>query len=134
MPIWYVIETDHPDAPLVDIYVRHRCTLIEPLAGRRWRTRDRNAVLGEVEAGQERTFTVEVVWVQTPSPNDTILSVRSKSPALEPRLLEVAETEEGVICQVAVTVPPGHEGLIYAPITLHSAQHSASYWIIAVVR
>ncbi len=33
MPGWWMIETDHPDCPLVDVWVRHKWNMPEPAAG-----------------------------------------------------------------------------------------------------
>jgi hypothetical protein len=36
MPGWYVIETDHPQAPVVEVIVRHRCNRVLPPGSRTW--------------------------------------------------------------------------------------------------
>ena len=54
MPKWMVIETDHPDSPLVDVRVRqYPCTMLDlPLReSRGWYLNTHRVILGQLEPG-----------------------------------------------------------------------------------
>ena len=112
MPRWWVIETDHPEAPIVDLRVRHLCTLpARPQGG--WFLSQQRAVLDAVTPGEAREFTVFLKWVAGEKPSDTIRDVRSESPQFTASLVGTERNGDRITCRVRVTPRPDHRGLIY---------------------
>lgn len=67
MPKWIVIETDHPDAPLVDVRVRHYpCTVLDlPLQETRdWYLNTHRIILGQFEPGASSLVSVPVEYLE----------------------------------------------------------------------
>jgi len=137
MPKWWVVETDHPDAPLVDIFVRHLpCTLPEPPGGRRWYLSEQRILLGELAVGESAEFTVYLKWRGDQGPVDTIREVRSESEQFEATLMELDRQGERITCRVQVTPRPGHRGLLYGKVRFMAANvpgHSQPLTVIGRV-
>ena len=66
MPKWMVIETDHPDSPLVDVRVRqYPCTMLDlPLReSRGWYLNTHRVILGQLEPGDSSVVSVPVDYL-----------------------------------------------------------------------
>lgn len=100
LPHWWVVETDHPDCPLVDAWVRHPMTIETPNRSRKWRVAERRTILGVLKPGEPAQFTVLIKDI---SPNK-IASVRSLSDQFEARL--VAFKPDGPDAEATVEVTP----------------------------
>ncbi|MDY7107250.1 MAG: DUF1573 domain-containing protein [Planctomycetota bacterium] len=137
MPKWWVIETDHPDAPLVDVFVRHYpCTLPEPLGDRRWLLSKQRVLLGELRPGESAEFDVELEWLGSQKPNDTIGAVRSESGQFEAELTSLDRVEDRITCRVKVTPRAEVRGLLYGEVRFFAASeadHSQPLTVIARV-
>lgn len=137
MPRWWVVETDHPDAPLVDVFVRHYpCTLPEAPEGRRWYLSEQRVLLGELAPGEPVEFTVYLKWRGDQGPNDTIREVRSESEQFDATLLDLDRQGERITCRVRITPRPDHRGLLYGAVRFFAAnvaEHSQPLTVIARV-
>jgi len=137
MPNWWVVETDHADAPLVDVFVRHLpCTLPEPPEGRLWYLSEQRVLLGELAAGESAEFTVYLKWRGDQGPRDTIRDVRSESEQFDATLLELDREGERITCRVRVTPRPGLRGLLYGNVRFLAANvpgHSQPLTVIGRV-
>ena len=134
MPRWWVIETDHPEAPIVDLRVRHLCTLPPRPQGRRWILSQQRTVLDAVTPGESREFTVFLKWAAGEKPNDTIRDVRSESPQFTASLMGTERDGDRITCRVRVTLRPDHRGLIYGDVRFTAFQgHTAPFTVIGRV-
>jgi len=140
MPMWWVVETDHPDAPLLDVRVRHDdCTLPDlPAAGagRQWIVSPFGVNLNEFREGESKEFTVSLYWRKHRQPNDTIGQVRSESDQFDAELVSVERDGENITCTVRVTPVPGHRGLIYGVARfqgLNNPEDSQVFWVMGRV-
>ena len=118
--IWWVIETDHADCPVLPLRIRHECTglLIDPdWEKRNWIFREYMVNVGAVKAGT--SIEVEVAlrnWDSVP-----VHTVESLSPDATAELLSTADPEgELTTCRVRFTPRKGFEGLLYAPVNFRS--------------
>ncbi len=135
MPDYWVIETDHPGAPILDLRVRQvPCTLPEPLNGRMWVLSLPRANLGVLATGQVVEFTVYLKWIKDSTPNDNISSVVSESEQFDAELLE--ETREGDRITYRVRIIPAaeHRGLINGKLRFYSRQRSDSQSMTILAR
>lgn len=135
MPGWWVVETDHPDAPVLDARVRHLCTMQEPYGGRMWGLTDFRVVLGEIKAGRPVEFTTSMKWLRDQPPTDTIRAVKSESTEFEADLVEVGREGETITALVRIVPSPDHRGLLYGTCRFFSYTpgHSAPLTVIARV-
>ncbi|MHC5004527.1 MAG: hypothetical protein ACYTJ0_15545, partial [Planctomycetota bacterium] len=136
MPAIVAIETDHPDAPLLDLIARHRCTVPGMPRGRSWYIVQPNVNLGAVLPGEPLEIEVEIKWLpKQTNRSATIVLATSEAPdMLEARLLEAVPTANGFICRLEVTPRTDVRGLAYARIRLQSQQHEQPMVVVASVR
>ncbi|UCD74042.1 MAG: DUF1573 domain-containing protein [Phycisphaerales bacterium] len=134
MPGWWVVETDHPDAPLIDLRVRHLCTRPERPRGA-WLLDELRVVLGRIKAGEPLEFTMTLKWLRDAVPNDTIRRIVSESDQFEADLVEVARDGDMISCLVRIVPKADHRGLLYGVCRFYAYTpgHSAPLTVIAVV-
>jgi hypothetical protein len=106
LPHWWVVETDHPDCPLVDAWVRHQTTIERPIRERKWRVADKRTILGVLEPGQATQFTIRVTDIGGKS----IYTVRSLTGDLEARLVQFEHDGPDGMCTVEVRPAAGVRG------------------------
>ena len=109
VPKYLVIETDRPDARLIDLRVRHECTRINPaFSFAQYREN-----LGVIAPGETKTFEVEIKHAN----GVRIDSVASTDARLEARILgQRTGAEDGILVAVAVTARPDAQGMVLAPL------------------
>ena len=120
MRLWWVIETDHPDCPILPMRVRHECT-----GGRRdlewrqrtWRFKEYIEQLGALQAGVPTEVDVDIVNEN----NVRIFAVQSRSSGADAELVSTSR-KEGDITTYRVRLTPrrGYEGMLYAMVLFRS--------------
>jgi hypothetical protein len=137
MPAWWVVETDHPDAPIVDIRVRHEpCTRLDVVQrGRYWLIDARRVVFGELAPGESADVELHMEWLRDKTPNDTIYRVETESDQFHVTLLPPRQENGETILPIRVTPNPDHRGLIYgsARFYAYTEGHSQPVWFIGRV-
>ena len=128
LPHWWLVETDHPDCPILDLWVRHIATMDHP-GGRRWRIEDRRVSLGEIQSGQPVDLSVTILRLA----GDTIHLVRSLSEDFDAELLKVERNGQDAKCTVRITPNPRFQGLLYSRIEFLASTHSQKLDVIAKV-
>lgn len=129
LPGWWMIETDHPDCPVVDVWVRHRSNMPERVPGRVWRLRTQHVVVNNIEPGGSAEFTLDVVKLG----RDAIYSVHSLSKEFNAKLVSLERNGEDAEATVRITPVPGHQGLLYGKIEFLSRAHYHKLTIIGNV-
>jgi hypothetical protein len=109
-PKWLVIETDRPDAPLVEMRVRHACTGIKPAFGYAQYYEN----LGVLEQGKEQTFIIQINHCN----GVRVDSVTSQDPRLQVKLVETSTVADTLYAKVSVVAQPGMEGVFVLPVTV----------------
>jgi hypothetical protein len=112
-PRYWVIETDRDDAPLIDLFVRHRSTLPRPML----RLTDYRHTFGRLEEGASHEFVVDIG--DLPEAERVITAASSSSVA---RVELVGSEREGSVTHVKlkVTPQPGTLGVQYIPFTIYT--------------
>jgi squalene-hopene/tetraprenyl-beta-curcumene cyclase len=105
MPPYLVIETDRPDARLIDMRIRHQCTRISPnFAFEQFREN-----LGVMAPGETKAFELVIKRAN----GVRIDRVDSLDPRLESRLLEQkAGAGDEILVRTAVTARPDASGVV----------------------
>jgi hypothetical protein len=119
---WWVIETDHPDAPLVPVEIRHDCTGSRRLGSVRqqqWFFTDYVALLGRVRAGGPVEADVEIEKMRG-CPTLRVDAVESRSPDATAELVDVTDEagDKHTLVRVRFTPRAGYEGLLYADVLI----------------
>ena len=129
MPAWWVIETDHPDCPVVDVWVRHEWTWPKGVPGRRWRLGTQHVVIDGISAGESAEFTVEIAKLG----RDDIHLVLSLSNEFDAELVSIQRDGADTEATVRITPAAGHHGLLYGTIQFISTAHSQKLTVIGTV-
>ena len=129
MPGWWVIETDHPDCPVVDVWVRHEWNMPEGAAGRRWRLVTQHVVIDGINAGESGEFTVEIAKLG----RDDIYMVQSLSNEFDAKLMSIERNGADAEATVRITPAAGHHGLLYGTIQFISTAHDQKLTVIGTV-
>ncbi|MHC4414560.1 MAG: DUF1573 domain-containing protein [Planctomycetota bacterium] len=119
LPRWWVIETDHPDCPVLDAWVRHRAT-IDRGRGRAWRVEDRRVLLGRRTVGEPIEFSVTVKKLGT----DSIYAVRSLDSDFDAELVKLERRGAEARCTVRLTPKPDLRGLLFGRIEFIASTHT----------
>jgi Protein of unknown function (DUF1573) len=135
MPGWLIIETDHPDCPVLDVEVRHECTRHAYLnRGDTWLLEDRRMSVGRIAPGGSGEVTIEVRWLPNASHDDLIRAATSESAQFRADLVEVKPGTDGYDVRLRITPAPEHRGFIYGIVRLQSSRQQWPLTIIGTVR
>lgn len=129
MPGWWVIETDHPDCPVVDVWVRHEWNRPKGRTARRWRLGTEHVVIDGIDAGESGEFTVEIAKLG----RDDIHLVQSLSNEFDAELVSIQRDGADTEATVRITPAAGHHGLLYGTIQFISTAHSQKLTVIGTV-
>lgn len=110
MPKWLLIETDRPEAPLIDMRVRHKCTWSAPAFGFAQYYEN----LGVMPIGTPREFVIEIKHAN----GVAVSTVKSGDPRVAVQLVGSTMEGDSLMLKLQATPQPGAEGVILAPITL----------------
>lgn len=112
---WFVVATDHPTAPLIDLRVINP-TLIPKMTGAEpWRMTDDRALLGAMKQGETREF--EVTLTRSNLFNDDskpTISVDDPNVAVE-LVSANLEGDSNMVCKVALTAKSSGENCLLRP-------------------
>ena len=127
---WWVIETDHPDAPLTDAWVRHLSTIDLSGRNRAWQVPGRRSIIGFVDKGSSSDFTIEIKNIGT----DAIYTIRSMASDFNAKLVNFERKGIDAVCTVRITPKAGFTGLLYGPIELLASSGVCRHDVIGKVR
>lgn len=125
-----VVETDHPECPVFDLEVRHECVRRRIAQTDTWALQERRILMEGVAPGETREYEVTAKWLPRQRPGDIVQAAVSESDQFSVELAEVKRVADGFICTLRITPSPGHQGLIYGTVRLHSSRQSAPLLII----
>ncbi|MEE8458970.1 MAG: DUF1573 domain-containing protein [Phycisphaerales bacterium] len=126
---WWIIETDHPEAPLTDAWVRHRTTIIQPPGDRRWKVPARRSIIGFLDQDVSKDFTIDIKSMG----NDEIYTVRSLSRDFNAELVSFERKGVDAVCTVRITPKAGFTGLLYGRIELLASSGTCLHDVIGKV-
>lgn len=112
---WFVVATDHPTAPLIDLRVINP-TLIPKMTGAEpWRMTDDRALLGAIKQGEKVEF--EVTLTRSNQFNDdTKPTISVDDPNVTVELVSAnLEGDSNMVCTVALTARSSGENCLLRP-------------------
>lgn len=113
IPRYWVVETDRPDAPLVDVLLRHERSFPKFNI----RMRDYRIAAGVVPAGGSGEFTIRLE-----NRADPVTAAISRSAAGKVDFVGQVVGEEETEVTLRLTPAPGSEGFLYLPFTIFTQQ------------
>lgn len=134
IPWFWVIETDRPDAPVVDARIQHSSTVPTRQPGRPWQPLDQRILVGEVYADVPFEISTAVEYGGGRAPDPSRAGVVSESPDMTARLLEVQV--DGEFLRYRVEITPGFHvqpGLLYGTIAVSAGGFDSAVAIIGRV-
>ena len=94
---------------------------------------EKRVLLGGIKDGTSQEFEVIAKWLPRKLMTDSVKTVISELSEFKVEMVEVVPQADGMICKIRLTPTPGHRGLIYGTIRLHSNQQSGPLTIIGSV-
>ena len=125
LPSFWIIETDHPESPLVDLKVRHESVSAKLSS----RLSDYRASAGRIDPGSNGA-----VAFTSLDPQEPILSAESLSPDATLEVERVDAVEGGTRATIIVKPRAGHQGLLIIPAKLSMATKAQEVLIFGTVR
>lgn len=124
-PAYLVVETDRPECPVFDVWVRSEQTIPRP--GLKMKEYRLNA--GRIDLGSSVDIKVDME-----DAGEDVLAVESGSPAVDVQLK--SQAGDGKLRTLVLTITPkgAMEGLLYAPITLYGREKDQPLILFASVR
>jgi hypothetical protein len=121
---WWVVETDHPDCPVLPVEIRHDCTGARRLGKvreQRWFFPEYLVNLGQLKGGETVEADIELQKIRGRT-TLRIDSVESLTPDATAELVEVIDSPdtEFMVCIVRFTPRRGHEGVLYADVVFRT--------------
>ncbi|TVQ51948.1 MAG: DUF1573 domain-containing protein [Phycisphaerales bacterium] len=133
VPWFWVVETDHPEAPVIDARIRHMSTRPDRPQGRPWVPHDQRFLIDRVSNGD--TFLVrtgvEFHGGQTPQPNT--MAATTHSDRLEVELVDVERDDQHVYGIFKITVQEGETGLFYESFSFRIAGFENEVRLIGLI-
>ena len=138
---WMLVETDHPEAPLVPLRVRHESTGVrfDPDAEKRgWFLPESVVLCGRVHPGQaiERTLVLENATTRgkpRPTSWDAVQLVQSAEPRVKAELAKFQRRGDSVLITVRLVFEASAKGFVYLPVTVRTASGEWRCFAAAVV-
>jgi hypothetical protein len=130
MPWWWVVETDRPEAPLVDLRVQHEWTRV----GRgphRWVRGDLRILGGVLRAGDVHEFRTKLQYNPRSQPDPGPPIVRATTPGIRAELISSTIAGSDIRCHVRVTVLRAEPGLLYESIDFTAGGYTQAVVFLA---
>ena len=133
VPWFWVIETDHPDAPIVDVRLRHDSTRPVRDRIRPWAPKDLRILIDLVRNGESVEIITKHEYVPDRTPVPQTARVQSLSAILDAKLVGVEQ--KGQLLEFRVRVTPNNAplGMLYEHISVGSAGYMVPLRIIGAV-
>ena len=125
MPMYAIIETDHPECRILDMRIRHECTRFKPQLS----LGQFVANAGVIPVGGRGEFMMEIKNLG----NAGVSGVSTSTPEVAVRLVDQVSDGTNVQCTVEVVPRQGVSGVLYFPVTFHAAGRSAPVQVYCLV-
>lgn len=129
LPRWWLVETDHPDCPILNSWVRHQATIENP-RGRPWSVKDRLVLLGLLDD----TLPVEITVTISNMAAGRIQAVRSLAKEFDAKLVNFTRTGNNGLCTVQISPRPDARGLLFGRIEFIAAPYRQQIDIVGKIR
>ena len=134
MPKWMLIETDHPDAPMVEMRVRHMASRL-PHQFQNYKVKVQFdgyiANVGRIAPGGTTDFSVELKQFK----NRTLSELRSGNPDFVVKLLQRKDGDgDRVRITGSITPKTGASGPFMCPVQFVTPEGAETMYVIGTIR
>ncbi len=131
LPYWWVIETDHPDAPVVDLRVLHPAVMPRVDPRRAWQLSEDRALIGYLEPGEVKNVTIELKERRRAQEELPLPEVSTKHDNMKVEVVKLEKNGEGYTLELALSgsAPADGKTLIVEPITIKWRDTEETYWV-----
>ena len=133
VPWFWIIETDHPDAPIVDVRLRHESTRPVQDRTRSWQPKDHRILIDLVRNGESVEIITKHEYATNRTPMPQTARVQSLSAILDVELIGVEQKGQLLEFRLRVTPKNAPLGLLYEHISVGSAGYMVPLRIIGRV-
>ncbi|MDX2115682.1 MAG: DUF1573 domain-containing protein [Planctomycetota bacterium] len=132
LPLWFVVETDHPTSPIIDLPVENM-EWEPPRRGRIWTFTGANANVRRVEPGGFADVTLTLSGAPG-APMDAIERIEVDPPVADVRIMGMAAADTGGLkVRLRVTPNRDHRGLLLANVYVVASGHEESFMLMGRV-
>ncbi len=133
IPWFWVLETDHPDAPIVDVRIRH--TSVQPLRDetRPWQPKDQRILIDLVRNGESVEIITKHEFNGDRTPTAQTARVQNLSAILDVELVGVEQKGQLLEFRVRITPKNAPLGMLYEYINVGSGGYMVPLRIIGSV-
>ncbi|MGP1310163.1 MAG: DUF1573 domain-containing protein [Phycisphaerales bacterium] len=131
LPRWWVIETDHPTAPVVDLRMLHPAVLPKVDPRRAWQLGDDRALIGYLEPGESTKLTLEIKERRRAQEELPLPEVATTRDDMTVEVASLEKTPDGYALELTLTAKNGGAGktLIAEPISIKWRDSEETYWV-----
>lgn len=133
VPWFWVIETDHPNAPIVDVRLRHNSTRAVQDRTRSWQPKDQRILIDLVRNGESVEIITKHEYARNRTPQPQTAQVKSLSAILDAQLVGVEQKGRLLEFRVRITLKNAPLGMFYEHISVGSAGTTVPLRIIGSV-
>ena len=130
IPKFWLIETDHPETPVMEVQVRHRALLPSPRGQRPWFYVEQRVNVGGIERGGSGEFTLPVKWVGGKKPAIGLESARSTRDSFEASLVRLEDKDKDTLATIRITPAPDTKGPFQGIIVLSGDGYESTLPVI----
>jgi hypothetical protein len=131
LPYWWVIETDHPDAPVVDLRVLHPAVMPRVDPRRAWQLSEDRALIGYLQPGEVKNVTIELKERRRAQEELPLPVVSAKHDNIKVEVVKLEKNADGYTLELALSGAPAADGktLIIEPLTIEWRDTEETYWV-----
>lgn len=131
LPSWWIVETDHPTAPVVDLRLLHPAVLPKVDPRRAWSIEEDRALIGYLKPGETRTLSVDIKERRRSEAEHPLPEVSTKHEHLKAEVVKLERTPDGYTLEISLSGTPAGDGstLIHEPITIKWRDSQETYWV-----
>jgi len=131
IPKFWLVETDHPETPVMEIMVRHRAHRPEPRGERPWFFVEQRVNVGGIPRGGSGECVIPIKWKGgKPGRDDTLAGVRSDSPEFTASLVETPSKGRETLAKIRITPAVGVEGPFSGDLVIEGEAYTATLPVI----
>jgi hypothetical protein len=118
IPKFWLVETDHPETPVIELQVRHRSLSSIPRGERPWFYVEQRVNVGGIPAGGFGEFTLPVKWIGGTKSAIGLESAHSTSDLFEAALVRLQDKDKDTLATIRITPAPETRGPFQGDIVL----------------
>lgn len=130
LPHWYIVETDHPGMPLIDLRVIHPSLFPTPATPAPWTPTNDHLLLGRLRPGQSVTQEITLVKLLA----DTLAPIEATDGVFTAEVVSREVTDRGLKCKIKITPVSAAPGaVLHGSLILRSTnpEHSETIEVFA---